>query len=192
MPSRAYKNWFPIAQKAWNEIESAHAAVGGTAPGRRYATQQINQAYAVSVSAQFQRFCRGLHSEAVDAMAAAAQPRALHSILQTRMLESRKLDVGNPNPGNLGSDFGRLGIDFWPALTALDSKNVFRRKQLEQLNARRNAIAHQDFDPAKLGGIIQLRLSHVRRWRSVCEALARSLDEALRRHLQGVLGTSPW
>jgi hypothetical protein len=178
--------------KAWNEIESAHAAVGGTGPGRRYATQQINQAYAVSISAQFQRFCRALHSEAADALAAAVSPRNLHDILQSRMLEGRKLDVGNPNPGNLGSDFGRLGFDFWQAVINLDTKNASRKNQLEQLNAWRNAIAHQDFNPAKLGGIMLLRLINVRRWRSMCGSLSLSFDEVTRQRLASILGTSPW
>jgi hypothetical protein len=192
MASRAYSAWFPGAQRAWDEIESAHAAVGGKGRGRRYATQQINQAYAVSVSAQFQSFCRGLHSDAADVVADAVQPRAAGEILRARIIEGRKLDTGNANPANLGSDFGRLGIEFWQAAIIIDPRNVSRKHQLEQLNVWRNAIAHQYFDPAKLRGITHLHLEHVRRWRRNCEALALSFDETIRRHLQGLLGASPW
>jgi len=48
---------------ALDEIEAAHASVGGTGPGRRYATQQINQAYALLIASQFQGFCHDLHTE---------------------------------------------------------------------------------------------------------------------------------
>ena len=49
-----------------DEIAGADAAVGGAARGRRYATQQINRAYAVLLASEFQGFCRDLHSECVD------------------------------------------------------------------------------------------------------------------------------
>jgi len=56
--------WLP-GTKALDELESAQTSVGGTGPDRRYATQQINQAYAVLVASQFQGFCRDLHTECV-------------------------------------------------------------------------------------------------------------------------------
>ena len=34
------------------------------------------------------------------------------------ILFGRKLDHGNPNAGNLGADFGRLGLPFWSAVDA--------------------------------------------------------------------------
>jgi hypothetical protein len=112
MPSTSYRRWTTIRSSALDEIANAHSAVGGTGPGRRYATQQINQAYAVLLASQFQGFCRDL--------------------------------------------------------------------------------AHQDFDPAKLGGSVQLQLAQVRRWRVACNAMAQSFDEGIRLHLQTVTGNSPW
>lgn len=53
-----------MAKGALGEIAAAHTAVGGQGSGRRYATQEINHAYAVLLSSQFQRFCRDLHTEA--------------------------------------------------------------------------------------------------------------------------------
>jgi hypothetical protein len=35
------------------EIENAHAAVGGTGRGRRYTTQQINRAFVMLLASQF-------------------------------------------------------------------------------------------------------------------------------------------
>jgi hypothetical protein len=62
MPSRSFELWNTDRRQALDQIAAAHAAVGGVGPGRRYATQQINQAYATLLSSQFQGFCRDLHS----------------------------------------------------------------------------------------------------------------------------------
>ena len=64
---------------------------------------------------------------------------------------------------------------------------------LEQLNAWRNAIAHQDFPAAMLrGGRPALSLAQVQVWRKACDALARSFDEVMRIHLLGLIGRTPW
>jgi hypothetical protein len=175
-----------------DEIEAAHRAVGGTGPGRRYATQQINHAYAVLLSSQFQRFCRDLHSEAVDALAATISLPDVLEIFRLQLTTGRKLDSGNPNPGNIGSDFGRLGMDFWPDVLASSPRNPARRTSLEMLNRWRNAIAHQDFDAASLAGRTELHLADVRRWRATCNALTQQFDAAVARHLAIILGTAPW
>src|SRR5271155_4208753 len=66
MPSESLRRWNDVRIHALNEIEGAHESVGGSERGRRYATQQINYAYAAILSSQFQAFCRDLHSESVD------------------------------------------------------------------------------------------------------------------------------
>ena len=108
-------------------------------------------------------------------------------------MRSRQLDWGNAQRSSIGSDFGRLGIDFWQKVDAmLDDHAAARRAQLGMLNEWRNAIAHQDFDPAKLGGTITLHLGQVKRWRVACNALARVFDEVLHGHLEGLIGVAPW
>lgn len=194
MPSVALQTWRTSARRALDEIEAAHAAVGGTGPGRRYATQQINQAYAV-LSSQFQRFCRDLHTEAVDHFVthvAVGVPVPLYNITHQRFIEGRKLSSGNPNPANLGSDFTRIGMALWPALLALTPANSRRRISLEELNRWRNAIAHQDFASVQSGGTPQLQVRQVRVWRSTCDGLAVSMDRAVRRHLLSMTGAPPW
>jgi len=42
MPSQSLEFWLKVRSRALDEIEQAHRSVGGTGPGRRYATQQIN------------------------------------------------------------------------------------------------------------------------------------------------------
>lgn len=177
--------------RALDEIERAHRSVGGTGPGRRYATQQINQAYAVLLSAQFQGFCRDLHDDCVTHLVQSMASVGAWATFQKAMVGSRKLNTGNPNPGNIGSDFNRFGIRFWDDVRSVDARNVGRFDQLEDLNRWRNAIAHHDFDPRVLGSGI-LRLERVREWRSACEGLAISFDRVMQIRLQRMTGRSPW
>lgn len=114
MPSRSLNRWNNERRQALDQIATAHAAVGGIGPGRRYATQQINQAYAVLLSSQFQGFCRDLHSEAVDHICGPVGAGNIRMfLLRMRLTIGRKLDAGNPNPSNLGSDFGFFDMELW-------------------------------------------------------------------------------
>src|SRR5208282_6209190 len=102
------------------------------------------------------------------------------------------LSRGNPHPGAIGSDFGRLGVDFWTAVYGLDARNDHRRELLEELVDWRNAIAHQDFDPVAPGGTPTLHLLAVTRWRSALNALAGHFDRAMYNYLRALLGGAPW
>src|SRR5437870_4516899 len=145
MPSLAFQVWSTTRAARLDEIEAAHRSIGGAGPGRRYATQQVNQAYAVLLSSQFQGFCRDLHSECVEHLVRLVTPVAFQTALRLLLIQDRKLDRGNPNPRNIDADFGRLGIRFWQDVIAQDQRNRVRRALLEELNTWRNAIAHQDF-----------------------------------------------
>lgn len=193
MPSRAYQQWTSTRARALDEIALAHAAVGGTGRGRRYATQQINHAYGVLLASQFQGFCRDLHSESIDhIIAAIAPPPALQPLVRVALTRDRQLDRHNAQPSSIGADFSRLVTKFWDEVDLHEPRSAARRALLESLNHWRNAIAHQDFDPVKLGGTTTLRLARVRRWRDTCQHLAQAFDEVLRRHLQVLTGASPW
>lgn len=197
MASRALQRWQTEAQRSLDEIEQAHRAVGGVGPGRRYATQQINQAYVVMISSQFQRFCRDLHSEAVDYITTdhGPNPNPRYVLLRMRLTENRKLDSGNPNAGNLGLDFGRFGFaaGFWEEARKPDPTRARQlHDELEELNAWRNAIAHQSLDPGKLGGRATVRLADARKWRRTCRALAISFDQVVKQRLTAILGVVPW
>lgn len=194
MPSRSLGRWTEDAAVALDRMEQAHQAVGGSSPGRRYATQQINQSYLVMLSSHFQQFCRDLHSEAVDHLLRGLDP-ALLLIVQPVFISDRKLDRGNPTPGNLGSDFGRLGMTFWPDVNALHRHNAARAKRLELMGHWRNAIAHQDFrgNARHLGGRTEITLADVRRFRTACGALARAFDSAVASHIKAIAGpTRGW
>ena len=129
MPSQSLTHWNERAAIALDRMEEAHRAVGGTGRGRRYATQQINQSYLMLVSSHFQQFCRSLHSEAAGRLTSSLGP-ALRPIMFTALTVGRKLDQGNPNPGNLGADFGRLGMNFWDDVTAFGNATAYERPTL--------------------------------------------------------------
>ncbi len=192
MPSRSLQTWKLDARKALDEIESAHRAVGGTGRGRRFAVQQINQAYVVLLLSQFQRFCRDLHEECVEHLVRQSALKPFEGILIPLLVAGRKLDAGNPNPGNIGADFGRLGIAFWRDLRLNDPRNQGRQFALEALNRWRNAIAHQDFRNRELGGRSTVRLTEIRRWRNACERLAVDIERLMHAYLLRITGSAPW
>ena len=74
MASESLRVWRTDASAAFDEIEHAHQAVGGTKPGRRFLTQQINYAYTMLLAARFQGFVRALHTH--------RQPRHLPELAQ--------------------------------------------------------------------------------------------------------------
>lgn len=180
MVSASLTKWQSQRAEELDQLEAAHAAVVGTGRGRRYATEQVNQAYVILLASHFQGFCRDLHAEAVDSMIGTISPPTLRSAVRAAFAWKRALDRGNPHPGAIGEDFNRLGMAFWPAVLAIDARNERRRDCLVDLNAWRNAIAHQDFDPERLGDRVTVTLAMVRRWRSACRALARCFDRVVR------------
>ncbi len=193
MPSLSLQRWLAERAVALDDIASAHRSVRGSGPGARAATQQINQAYAVLLAAQFQGFCRDLHSECADHFVAPVAGPDLQEMLRRNLLFARKIDRGNPNPGNLGSDFNRFNVAFWPLVERHRPQNVARKMALEELNDWRNAIAHQDFPASMLkAGRPSLTLVQVQTWRKACDGLARSFDDVLRSHLRTLTGAVPW
>jgi hypothetical protein len=191
MPSNSLLQWSGVRATALDEIEAAHASVGGTGRGRRYATQQINRAYAVLLASEFQGFCRDLHSECMDHVVATA-PLATQDIIRGQFQWGRSLDRGNAQAAAIGSDFGRFGVAFWDNVYGLHGANERRRELLDELILWRNAIAHNDFDPAVFGPNPVLHLADVRGWRSALNGLCPAFDTVTRNYLTGMLGAAPW
>ena len=188
MSSASLQNWRSVRRSSLDDMERAHRSVGGSGPGRRHATEQINYAYAIILSSQFQGYCRDLHSEcANDLVQSVAGP--LRTTLLAALVKNRKLDRGNPNPGNIGSDFNSFGLIFWDEVKSLDLRNQARQNRLGELNEWRNAIAHQDF--TKLPEGPQLQLKRVKTWRAACDQLAVAFDDVMRRHIQTLNGAFP-
>jgi hypothetical protein len=193
MPSSSQQRWFTERATTLADVESAHRSVRGSGPGARAAALQINQAYAMLLSAQFQGFCRDLHSECADCLVAPVADPVLQEMVRDNLLFGRKLDRGNPNPGNIGADFNRFSLAFWSLVDARRPENPVRRAALEELSEWRNAIAHQDFSASMMrAGRPHLVLAQVRVWRKACDGLARAFDEVLRDHVRTLTGNAPW
>jgi hypothetical protein len=144
----------------------------------------------VLLLSQFQGFCRDLHGECIEQIVAAVDPHELRPLIRSEFSRARQLDKGNPNPGNIGADFTRLGIDLWPAVKLDDARNVGRQAKLERLANWRNAIAHQDFRDELQPSAVTLRT--LKAWRAACNALAFSFDRVVTQHLAKLLGARPW
>ena len=191
MPSLSLQKWMTERAAALDQMESAHKLIGGAGPGRRYAMDQINHAYAALLSSHFQGFCRDLHTECVDQVIART-PAHLEDLLYMQFFWGRTLDKGNPNPGNIGSDFGRFDVAFWSMVEADYPNNDRRKEMLQDLNNWRNAIVHQDFDLVRRGGVATLQLKRIKGWRRALNRLAASFDNVMRSRLHTLLGASPW
>jgi hypothetical protein len=188
--------WQRRRTDALDELETAHTAVGGTGPGRRYATAQLNRASVIAVASQFQGFCRDLHTEVSDFVASQVTPPALQTVVFGALTQGRRLDRGNANLESISADFGRFGIEIWDAVRTRHRRNVGRRTRLEQLNIWRNAIAHDDLTFSQqqeqiIGGTKPI-LKFVRVWRNACGRLAVELDDTIADHLLTMVGARPW
>lgn len=155
--------------------------------------QEFIRSYAVLLStAEFQGFCRDLHDRCAERFVDSVGPATLQAVLLSQCRYGRKLDTSNPNPGNLGADFNRYQFELWPTVLALDPGNVVRRDRLKMLTEWRNAIAHHDYDPAKLGGTTTVTIPQVQGWRADCDVLATAFDAVVRKHIEDTTGVSPW
>jgi hypothetical protein len=70
----------------------------------------------------------------------------------------------------------------------MHARNERRRELLDEMMDWRNAIAHQDFTKPRLKGQTEIDLATVRRYRSVCDALAGFFDRAALAYIVSVAG----
>lgn len=190
MPSRSLGRWAGARADYLDAGEAlylrARAGAGSAVSGQLAAHH-----FVVMLSSQFQAFCRDLYMECVDAIVGTIPP-ALQDFFRTDLAQGRKLATGNPNPGNIGSDFGRLGVRIWPRLVAADRRTEARQRTLETMNLWRNAIGHEDFNRPEFGGRRTVPIRLARSFRRACSGLAATMDVVMRAHLTGVLPTEPW
>jgi len=199
MPSRSLTKWNTTRKKSLDSALVGHGKIGKTGEGVVLVRQQVTQGTAMLLSSQFQGFCRDLHSECVDAFVGGVNPgsgagnaAALRTALRADFLTGRKLETGNPNPGNLGNDFNRFGLKLFAEMITADAANQGRKYLLEVLNAWRNAIGHQDFNKPELNGRTTITIQEVKDWREACEGLATAMDSVMHAHLLAMLGVPPW
>lgn len=156
------------------------------------ATLRLTQGYVLLLSAQFQRFCRDLHSESFAwILRHHMMPPGVEAALLTALASGRALDRGNPSPKNIRDDFLSICPTFWQDVGQHDARNASRRKKLELLNEWRNAIAHHDFTRANASSE-RIWLKSVQGWRSACDGLAVSFDAVVGASLARLVGAPPW
>jgi len=192
--SVALEQWRGPSSLALDEIELLYWQVEFAAPGEPALTEQINHHYVTLLVAHFQRYCRAVHTEAAEALAALFEPD-LESVIESLFKQGRLLDRGNPTPTALGSDFSRFGFRFWQELEADDRLNLRHKKQLERLCEWRNGITHGDLPRKQAAGLldpVDLTLEACRRWRHELGALAISIDRVLATRCQALGRPEPW
>lgn len=193
MRSHAYRRWNSTRARELDHIEAAYLQLKVSGVGGRASTQQVIHAYVVLLAAHFQGFCRDLHTECVDYLIVPIPGVDLQEAARKAFLRDRSLERGNANQATIGGDFSRLGVaNFWGLVDVQQTGNNQRRQLLDLLNTWRNAIAHQDFDPARLGGTTHVPMTRVRGWRRACRKLALDMDEVTRVHVHSLTGAFPW
>lgn len=198
MPSRSLTIWNTTRKKSLDSALTGHGKVGKKGEGVVLVRQQVTQGTVMLLSSQFQGFCRDLHSECVDAFVASVSPAGagniatLQTALRAKLTMGRKLETGNPNPGNLGNDFNPFGLKLFDEMMTADPANEGRKDLLEDLNLWRNAIGHQDFSKKELGGRTKITIQEVKDWRKACDGLAAAMDSVMHDHLLAMLGIEPW
>lgn len=192
MPSGALTRWNTTSADQLDQVAAAHVALSGKKPGRRFATEQINHAYLVLLAAAFQRFCRDLHTESVNALLGSlGAAQAVEMVLVANSMHGRQLDFKNATRATIAGDFGRLGLRVLHDLVQIRTSNAGRLDTLDRVNDWRNAIAHQDFGRKALTPA-KLHLKTVALWRKQCGILARDLDQVMSAHLSRLVGQAPW
>ena len=192
MPSNALTIWSNDRIQKLEYMVDVHQRVGGSAQGRRFKTEQINHLFVVTLSGEFQAFCRELHDECSDYWVTLIAHANQRVVTRDLFVSGRILNHGNPNPSNLGSDFGRFGLKLWTEVTSQYASGQTWQDRLEVLIGWRNAVAHQDFSPGNRGGITSLTLRQVQEWRRTCNRLAKAFDKIMRDHLTTITGHAPW
>jgi hypothetical protein len=185
MPSPALIAWSTDSAAALSQLEADDRG-----PDER--SRQLDYAYVLLLCAHFQAYCRGLHSDATQVLVESIDPE-IGAVLDANLSFARQLDHRNAQPGTLGADFRRLGIEFWAVVDAADARNAERRQQLAALNAWRNAIAHHDIESRRNELVPQeVTLAACMSWRSALHGLTQTFDRVIAEHLQALLGSDPW
>ncbi len=195
MASESLRVWRNDASAAFDEIVNAHQAVGGTRPGRRFLTQQLNYAYTMLLAARFQGFVRALQVQTAEAIALGAHNATYGELLRENLTSNRALERHNAQPNSIAEDFGRFGLDVWTEVDRERMGNDERRKKLSALITWRNAIAHDDIDAKRAKGALEpmtISLGTCRSWRSSLNVLAGSLDKVAADHCKTLELPRPW
>lgn len=198
MVSKALHRWSTDRADALNRMERVHAAVTGGLRGRPRDITELNHSLFLRLAGEVQGFCRDLHDESIDAICTPVQvpSQDLRNAFRTVLVTGRKLGTGNAGPGNIGSDWAKLGMKVWPdldaAYPAADGSADWNAR-LEWLNGARNGIAHDD--TVKIAAAHTAHALTLRTFRTMRRRITRfatALDEVTGAYLTAATGTTPW
>lgn len=144
MPSQALNDWLSTRTGALDGVFGALRALPRSKQVQRAAVQNLSRSYTVMLSAEFQGFCKDLHRECAEHFVSLV-PEAIRDVVRQQFLAHRLLDRGDPNPGNIGADFNRLGLKLFDEARQEDTRTPDWRASLDELNEWRNAVAHNDY-----------------------------------------------
>jgi hypothetical protein len=206
--SDALDKWATERVAALDSLESVHGKVTGRQRGRQRATEHLNRAMFVALSAEFQGFCRDLHEDAAIHIAdsvslnpsnAKIAPVVLDALVRERTSlkkseKERRLDKGNADVSALATDFSVLGMDLWDDLEhAYPIKSKQWKKTVGDLNQVRNGVAHSDAAKlARAKAEYGLTLRTFKRWRSSLNTATGAFDKVVGAYLLDLTGTTPW
>jgi hypothetical protein len=195
VPSNSLIDWRTTGFGRLTELENVRASVTPSGPGRKWGTNQWNRSLTVALVAQFQKFCRELHDEAVAVHVSVASPNQ-GLLLRTLLTQGRKLDTMNPRSSALGADFGRLGFSFIDDLKACGQTTEIQLKRLDTFIDYRNAIGHGNeatITSLEASGQLSATKASFVAHRRLLSALAGTVVTSVANKLASLLGIPrPW
>jgi hypothetical protein len=98
MSSASLVTWAAIRADRIRRLRAAHEAFGGSGPGRRWVTDELNHALILRLASEFQGFARDLHDESGLFVARCLAPRdqQLQDSLRIPYTLYRKMNQGMP------------------------------------------------------------------------------------------------
>lgn len=192
MPSRAHATWI-TARRLRLGIASSHATTCAAGSDERTVAEW---ALLVHLAAEFQGYCRELHSLAVGELMeqVATQTPGLGIVIRNS-LTAKQLARANAGTDQISQDFALIGLGgIWDVAHREDAKSVDWTSELKRLIKVRNVIAHGDYGKLKtLVSRTETLLGLYQNWSGDLDNLVDVLDRIVAIWLEGFLGLKrPW
>ncbi len=191
MPSASFMRWETERVAILEELDQVCKIVGRSRSTTRPSTQRIAEAAVVLLFAQFQAFCRDLHSECADLLVPPDLSNEWKAVVKTSFVLNRKLDSSNPALSNIREDFKRFGLDLISEAQRIEPA-AFPKLEgaFAKLVQYRNAVAHHDYRKIDLN-IIRLDQNFAVQSRLMCSNLARLFDSIAINHIESLTNQRP-
>jgi hypothetical protein len=187
VPSRAHDTWTTVRRQRL-EIASRHCAACLAGSHERTVAEW---ALAVHSAAEFQGYCRELHSLAVSELMSQIATQTLElEIVIRASLANRRLAKANADKESISQDFALIGLGaIWDLAASEEAKVTEWTAGLSKLLNVRNAIAHGDYKKldtmvAKNESLLEL----CQDWNTNLDNLVQILDRIVSIWLQRFLG----